>query len=176
MKKHIFLTGDVQIGKSTAISKALKLLKIIPGGFRTFGVNYQEDGSSDVFIFPANSTPEYGYRVAHRTAGCKIIFREIFDEFGSFLLKQQSELILMDELGYMESAALKFQQTVFETLDGTVPVLGVVRNKDTPFLNAVRARDDVLVLTVTENNRDYIPEKIVYFFSSALKKEKESGN
>ncbi|HJJ36417.1 MAG TPA: hypothetical protein O0X27_04490 [Methanocorpusculum sp.] len=168
MKKHIFLTGDIQIGKSTAISRALELLKITPGGFRTFGINYQEDGSSDVFIFPANSTPESGYRVAHRTSAGNSVFPEIFDEFGSFFLKQPAELILMDELGYMESSANKFQQTVFETLDETTPVLGVVRNKETPFLNAVRARDDVLVLTVTRDNREYVPEKIAYFFNKAI--------
>lgn len=172
MKKHIFLTGDVQVGKSTAISKALELLHVTPGGFRTFGVNYQKDGSSDVVIFPAHSTPENGYVVAHRASSGNSLFPEIFDEFGSVYLQQPADLILMDELGYMESAAKKFQQTVFETLDGTTPVLGVVRNKETPFLNAVRARDDVLLLPVTKNNRGYIPEKIEYFFNNMLKKQK----
>lgn len=61
-----------------------------------------------------------------------------------------------------------FQQTVFETLDGATPVLGVIRNKKTAFLDAVRARDDIILLTVTKENRDFIPEKIVYFMSGRV--------
>jgi len=170
MIKHIFLTGDKQVGKSTVILKTLALLNETIGGFRTLGTNYLEDGSSDVVIFPANSTPEHGHRIAHRTSTGNSVYPEIFDEFGSFFLKQPADFILMDELGYMESNAEKFQQTVFETLDGTIPVLGAIRNKETPFLNAVRSRNDVIILTVNKNNRDFLPRKLVYFFNNVDKK------
>ena len=33
---HIFLTGQIQIGKSTVIQKTIKLLDINCGGFRTY--------------------------------------------------------------------------------------------------------------------------------------------
>lgn len=163
MKKHIFLTGGVQIGKSTAITKAVDMLGIIPGGFRTKGANYTADGSSDVMIYPAEKTPEKGHRAAHRSPAGKTVFPEIFDTYGPLYLKRPAELILMDELGYMESSAEVFQKAVFETLDGETPVLGVIRNKSTPFLDTVRSREDVILLTVTVHNRDFIPEKIVYF-------------
>lgn len=169
MKKHIFLTGDIQVGKSTAIRKALAMLGCSVGGFRTSGTNYQADGSSDVVIYAASASPESGYRVAHRSATTGIsVYPEIFDEFGTYYLQQPGTILLMDELGYMESKALKFQEAVFAALDGTTPVLGVIRNRDTPFLNIVRKRDDVIVLTVTEANRDIIPNKISYFFKNLL--------
>ncbi|HJJ39239.1 MAG TPA: hypothetical protein O0X42_03780 [Methanocorpusculum sp.] len=165
MKKHIFLTGEVQIGKSTIISKAVDMLGITPAGFRTKGAHYQPDGSSDVVIYPAEKTPEEGYAAAHRSPTGKTVFTEIFNTFGTIYLKRPAELILMDELGYMESSADEFQMAVFETLDGETPVLGVIRNKSTPFLDAVRKRDDIILITVTEQNRDFIPEKIVYFIN-----------
>ena len=65
----------------------------------------------------------------------------------------------------MESSAEVFQKAVFETLDSETPVLGVIRNKSTPFLDAVRSREDVILLTVTVHNRDFIPKKIVYFMN-----------
>jgi nucleoside-triphosphatase len=34
--KHIFLTGEIQIGKSTVIKKTLTLLKLEYGGFCTY--------------------------------------------------------------------------------------------------------------------------------------------
>ena len=33
---HLFLTGSVQIGKTTALNKTLELLKVTPGGFRSY--------------------------------------------------------------------------------------------------------------------------------------------
>lgn len=168
MKKHIFLTGERQIGKSTAVSKALQMLNVTPGGFRTAGANVKEDGSSDVMLYPAEMRPEDGQKAAHRMPDKREAYPEIFDTYGASLLKRPAKLILMDELGFLESDAKTFQQTVFETLDGATPVLGVIRNKKTAFLDAVRARDDIILLTVTKENRDFIPEKIVYFMSGRV--------
>ena len=165
MKKHIFLTGDIQIGKSTAITKAVDMLGITPAGFRTKGTNYTADGSSDVILYPAEKTLETGHRAAHRSKTGITVFPEIFNTFGPIFLKRPAELILMDELGYMESSAAEFRKAVFETLDGETPVLGAIRNKSTPFLDAVRNRDDIILITVTEQNRDFIPEKIAYFIT-----------
>ncbi|HJJ32910.1 MAG TPA: hypothetical protein O0X19_00810 [Methanocorpusculum sp.] len=168
MKKHIFLTGERQIGKSTAVSKALQMLNVTPGGFRTAGANVKEDGSSDVMLYPAEMRPEDGQKAAHRMPDKREAYPEIFDTYGASLLKRPAKLILMDELGFLESDAKTFQQTVFETLDGATPVLGVIRNKKNAFLDAVRARDDIILLTVTKENRDFIPEKIVYFMSGRV--------
>ena len=46
---HIFLTGDVQVGKSTIINKTLAALKIErPGGFRSVSVPDLPDGAMSV--------------------------------------------------------------------------------------------------------------------------------
>ncbi|KPU42537.1 hypothetical protein OXPF_43220 [Oxobacter pfennigii] len=34
--RHIFLTGDIQIGKTTAVNKSLEILNIKPSDFRTY--------------------------------------------------------------------------------------------------------------------------------------------
>ena len=168
LKKHIFLTGDVQIGKSTVINKAVMMLDVPVGGFRTVGANYQKDGSSDIIIYPAEKRPEEGKIAAHRTPDGRISYPEVFDTYGAEYLRRPAKLILMDELGFLETDAKLFQKAVFETLDKTTPVLGVIRNKNTAFLDAVRARNDIILLTVTKENRDSIPEKIVYFMSGKV--------
>ena len=51
---HIFLTGDVQVGKSTIINKTLAALKIErPGGFRSVSVPDLPDGAMSVYLIPA---------------------------------------------------------------------------------------------------------------------------
>jgi nucleoside-triphosphatase THEP1 len=63
----------------------------------------------------------------------------------------------MDELGFIESAASAFQNAVFAVLDGSVPVLGVIRKGSTPFLEKVKAHGNVSVVEVDTANRDKLP-------------------
>lgn len=51
--KHIFLTGERGVGKSTIISRITSGLDFVPGGFNTVVGRVSEDGSSDhIFIIP----------------------------------------------------------------------------------------------------------------------------
>ena len=57
-----------------------------------------------------------------------------------------AQLLLMDELGMMENAATLFAQAVSQCLDGAIPILGVVKPRSTPLLDAVRAHPAVQVI------------------------------
>ena len=70
--------------------------------------------------------------------------------------KAYSDLIVMDELGFFESNAALFQNKVLEILDSDTPVLGVLKQKDIPFLNNIRNRNDVTIFVVTHGNRDEV--------------------
>ena len=51
---HIFLTGDVQVGKSTIIRKTLLALQLQAiGGFRSISVPDLPDGAMSVYLIPA---------------------------------------------------------------------------------------------------------------------------
>jgi len=166
MQSNLFLTGPVQIGKSTAINRALEILNPANiGGFRTIGTNYTADGKSDVVIYSANKSPNTGHIVAHRENGTREAFPPIFDTYGSEYLKNDADFILMDELGFLETEAHLFQDAVIEAIEKSTPVLGVIRHgKNTPFLDNLRKREDITILMVTEENRNEIPKKIVEFF------------
>ncbi len=166
MQHHIFLTGNLQVGKSTIIHKVIEESGIIAGGFRTVGGNYAKDGSSDVFLLGMNENPAPDRIVAHRF-GCgrgRTVYPEVFDTVGPRLLGDSSpSLIIMDELGFMEKDAVQFQNAVLSTLDGSVPVLGVIRNMQTPFLDEVRAHPKVDVIIVTEENRAEVLQQVLSF-------------
>ena len=113
---HIFLTGDVQVGKSTIINKTLAALKIErPGGFRSVSVPDLPDGAMSVYLLAAaEKAPAMGdfNRVGIRKGCGRGIekFPQAFETAGVQALKnaEQSRLILMDEVGRMESAAARF--------------------------------------------------------------------
>ena len=60
----------------------------------------------------------------------------------------------MDELGFLERDASRFQAAVLAALRGPQPVLAAVKNRDDPFLRAVRSVPGVRVLYITRDNRE----------------------
>lgn len=157
---HYFLTGDIRIGKSTIIQEIIEEFPGKVGGFRSVIGNYTSDGSSDIFLLPADGAEKgcnLENRAAHRNfpANTYESFPEIFNRVGSSLLEEtkQCALIIMDELGFMESEAFDFQEKVMETLDGDPPVLGVIKPKRAPFLDRVRSHPAVCIFEVTPDNR-----------------------
>lgn len=165
MQSHIFLTGDIQVGKSTIIRKVIPELGITPGGFRTSWGDLLPDGSAELFLLGMDEAPSSD-RIAARRFGSgrgMTAFPEIFDEVGSRLLAEASSspLIIMDELGFIEKNAAEFQKAVLSTLNGFIPVLGVVRNMQTPFLDKVRSHPNVEVIIVTKENREEIFEQVL---------------
>ena len=60
------------------------------------------------------------------------------------VLREKGDLMVMDEIGSMESVAPAFMEEILRLLDGDMPVLAYVRDQDTPFLRRVRAHERAL--------------------------------
>jgi len=165
MQSHIFLTGDIQVGKSTIIRKVIHELGISPGGFRTSWGDLLPDGSADLFLLGMDEVSSSDRIAARRFGSGRGItaFPEIFDKVGSRLIAEASSspLIIMDELGFIEKDAATFRHAVLSSLNGSVPILGVVRNMQTPFLDSVRSHPNVKVIIVTKENREELFEQVL---------------
>lgn len=76
----------------------------------------------------------------------------VFDAFGTAVLRAipAGSLVVMDQLGTMESHALAFQQQVLSMLDGRFAVLACIRDKDTPFLSTLRAHPGFLTVSMDQ--------------------------
>ena len=71
------------------------------------------------------------------------------------------DMLIMDELGFMERDAHVFTDAVPGMLDRGIRTVGVLRNKpDGPFWDMLHERDDTVIITVDEENRDDIPDII----------------
>lgn len=157
---NIFLTGQVQVGKSTIINKFIESHSNLNiGGFKTVS-NFNEDIGvyGGVYIIPASSkTYEFNSQchVGNRVSGKKA-FPKVFDIKGSEFLDSCNycDLIIMDEIGFMESKAKKFSKVVLETLGGDVPVIGVVKPMMQGLPLAIKQHEKTKVLEVTVENRD----------------------
>lgn len=164
---HIFLTGNVQVGKSTVINKVLAQLPLTVGGFRS-GFDHQRSQSDRwLYMWDASQPPaqDETHRIVHFTENKPQVFTERIDAIGAAALRRAREngaqLILMDECGRFEGRAEEFKREIFAVLDGDTPVLGVVRQGYGGWLDEIRSHPNVTVLTVTEENRDTLHAQIL---------------
>jgi len=194
MKKHLFLTGEKQIGKSTVLNRLLEERERIAeqaeaeagraeaevgkaeaeagqakdagidgypgrvrlGGFWTVRAMGVYDDRMTVHLLRPGELPTEENLLFFCKSGDRTGVAERFDRLGCAALanSEDAELILMDELGPHEMEAELFRKAVLETLDGDIPVWGVLQKAESPFLAAIAERPDVELVTVTEENRD----------------------
>ena len=155
-KRHLFLTGEKQVGKSTLLWK-LAGMAGSTAGFRTVRTNEFLGDRFSVHMLAAGKADQPGEE--NLLFVCRSESPEKdgrFDALGCALLADTAgaALIVMDELGPNEHGAKAFQRAVLDTLDGSVPVLGVLQRAESAFLASVAAHPDVDVVEVTRENRD----------------------
>ncbi len=64
------------------------------------------------------------------------------------------EIVVIDEIGKMECFSFLFRQTLLNVLDSDNSVLGSIAMKGDKFIQKIREREDVLLIHITESNRD----------------------
>jgi nucleoside-triphosphatase len=141
------------IGKSTLVRHLLTQVHSEVDGF--FTVKH----GSDVFLYNARdylkgrAKPQCIGRCDCR--GKMTAYASVFDAFGEMIGRFPAHsLIVMDELGFMERDAKAFCDAVLKVMADDHPVLAVVKAQSSPFLDAVRNQDEVMLCHLTAENRD----------------------
>lgn len=172
--KNIFLTGEIQVGKSTAINRALAAVKPKVEGFRTLGGPRDKDGGSYVHMIPADGTEPIGtgnrifYRRFNGGQPHFQVFEDVFETRGPALLQPSPacELLLMDEIGIREAACTRFHDAILQALEGEIPVLGVVQIRPGGFLDEIRNHPSVELITVNVENREQVYQMLAEWILS----------
>lgn len=158
-RKHILICGEVGIGKSTLIARLLEHSSRPLYGFITKKLDPDENGFHPIYIHPAGAKTrvwEQDNMIGTCDRRTHNINLDVFNTLGvSYLQAKPDGIIVMDELGFMESKADAFTQAVIHALDGEVPVIAAVKARfDVPFLNEVRAHPKTMLYMITTENRD----------------------
>lgn len=173
--KQIVLQGERGAGKSTLIQRLAKNLNLTIGGYLTKAVYSEEKRCREIYMFPASSlmadenqdeTPLCKGRLCGIAMdGVKETYPDVFDTYGVSLLEEAEnvQLIIMDEIGFLENEAYAFQKKVLLALDGKTLMIAAIKtkHKTTPFLEAVRSHENVRLIEIDENNRDTVYEELI---------------
>ncbi|MBQ3200696.1 MAG: hypothetical protein IJB22_02135 [Clostridia bacterium] len=168
MKRHILITGERGVGKSTLIRRLQQEWGCPVYGFRTVRQAADETGFHPIYIQKAACVQEeYRCEEENRIGSCNgrthAVNKDVFNTLGAQYIEeaQQGGVIVMDELGFMEAEAEQFKRAVFFALEGDIPVIAAVKaRQDIAFLNEVRSHPKADLFTVTPQNREELFQKM----------------
>ncbi|MGM0471089.1 MAG: nucleoside-triphosphatase [Bacillota bacterium] len=159
--KHILLTGEINVGKSTIINRILAdlELELEVAGFKTlpYLVNERVQGYHIVSMLNQDQSQSLSLIANKVDNGCQPLVKT-FENRGVNILKRSltsdKKVVLMDELGYLEAQAEKFKHYIWECFEANKLVLGVIKSLDLDYLNEIRSRSDVELVKITKENRE----------------------
>lgn len=162
---HILITGKPRTGKTTLIKRIIEACEPACGGFYTEEIT--RGGERLGFLIRTTEKKEAilaekGLRSPYRLGKYGINSRNL-DEIGVAAVEEAvacKDIIVIDEIGKMELFSQKFREVVIKALNSGKRVVGVIHLAERPFLNAIRERDDVLLLEVNGGNNEEIWEKV----------------
>jgi len=169
MGRTLLLTGRPGVGKTTVIKKAAQALDAEAGGF--FTEEIRDEGGRRVGFRLVRLGGD-GAVMAHvelRGEGRPRVSRygvdvDAIDRVGVEALRDATAsggLIIVDEIGKMELTSEAFKDAVLEAVDSEARVLGTVMRGSNPWVDGLRAREEVMVWEVTRENRDELVDEVV---------------
>ena len=168
--KHVFLTGDPGVGKSTIVSRVRARLAtaVEAVGFVTLEQRDPEQGQRIGFrsINVADAADSVQLASLEEGDGPRVgPFRVNLAEVTAFCRRTLSpasaatrpRLHFMDEIGAMQLLSAELEQLFGSVVDGSCHCFGTLPTRglhDLTFVEGLRGRADVRVLEVTEDTRD----------------------
>lgn len=166
MTPKVLLTGRPGCGKTTIVQRVLKEYGGGAGGFYT-----REIRSSGVRTgFEVVCLDGKCGNLAHvdipselrvSKYGVDLTFLESIALPSVRKAIEGKVLVVIDEIGPMEIRSRLFREVVRETFDSNVPVLATIVQRSTTFGDAIKQRQDVRLIEVTQNNRDGLVSWII---------------
>jgi nucleoside-triphosphatase len=170
---NIVVTGVPGIGKTTLIRAIAEALGRRAGGIITRET--REGGSRTGFAIEALGGQRRILASRHFEQGPRVgpyrVSIENLEAVGVEAVRRalnRRQVILIDEIGKMELKSPAFKAIILEALESDLPTISSMGISKIAFMDAVRERPDVTIVTITADNRDRLKERIMTMISSWL--------
>ena len=167
---HVLITGPRGAGKSTLIRRLTEELALPIVGFETKKEETEPDEQLGIPVYICLAGSAERQLVGYGGNGHSHIYTEVIDRFAAQLPTSapSGHLVVMDEIGTMESNSQAFCRAIMTLLDGDTPVLAAVKEKDATFLNAVKNHPNCKLFRITEENRNSLYGEVLQFLNNQL--------
>lgn len=169
--KNILITGARNCGKSTLINNMLEDLNLDYAGYRTlpYYINGYEQGYYIHGYLDGVRKEKLYSPISIKISGNRCLsVIETFETLGVYILRESrrnknTSFILLDEIGFLEEESEKFKEEIHKCLDSTKFCLGVLKLKESKFLNSIKFREDTLFINIEDisyKDRKFIKDEI----------------
>jgi nucleoside-triphosphatase len=171
MKRLFFVTGQPGVGKTSILLRIADALKA--KGYDIRGMisrEIREQGTRIGFEITDFYTEQKGW-LAHvkQSSGPQVgKYRVNLDNLKNIGVNailnaiKNADVIVVDEIGPMELFSQAFRDVILQAVNSTKPLLGTIHFRaQSPFISAIKARNDVEIFEVTIENRQNIYNLII---------------
>ena len=163
--KNILICGPPGVGKTTLIKKILENINLRAGGFYTeeirennrrvgfkiISLDNQEGILAHISIKNSRRVGRYGVNIYDlENIGVKSLSQALRDD----------DLIIVDEIGKMETFSDKFKDKVLDCLNSEKFVLATIGIGGDKFISKIKERKDIVLFTINIENRDRLIDRI----------------
>jgi nucleoside-triphosphatase len=163
---RLFLTGPPGCGKTTLLIKLAQAAGSPAGGFYTeelregrrrvgFRIRRLDTGEEAVL---SHVSLRSGPRVGAYVVSLENIERLMLP---AMRCQGPGRLVLIDEIGKMECLSGAFREAVTELLDSGCHVVATIALRGTPFIESLKQRPGVRLMTIDPEGRDQLAAELV---------------
>jgi len=162
---NILLTGPPRVGKTTVVMRVVEMLGKNADGFYT--EELRERGRRTGFLLRSLDGQEgllahVGLR-GRPSVGRYTVNIEDLESVGVKAIERalrSDGVVVIDEIGRMEIYSEAFRKAVLKALSSRNRVLATIREGGEPFCDGIKGWEDVMLVQVSEGNRDDLPARL----------------
>ncbi len=172
-KKNILISGLPGVGKTTVVIRiAEALVDFHPAGFYTSEMRERgmRQGFELVSLDGKRSLLSHVKLESRYRVGRYGVDIKGFEDFLDMLnfTERVTRLVVIDEIGKMESFSEKFKKLVKGLLDSEKPVIATIAQKGEGFISEIKKRGDVLLFELTQANRVMLGDELARYAKTLL--------
>ncbi len=153
--RHLVLTGARQSGKSTLAQRYLAETGQRCAGYRT---KVREQTVAGPIYEMEDLLTGQAEPISRLEGGQIVGIPDTFDGFGTQVLLRamasEVPVLLLDEIGRFERTSPQFLAAVEAVFSDGRPVVAVLKQEPLPYLEAIKARDDVVLVDLDTVSRE----------------------
>ncbi|MFX0198571.1 MAG: NTPase [Candidatus Hodarchaeota archaeon] len=167
--KHILVTGPPRCGKSTLIERVVRKIEKPVTGFFTLEIKEQGKrvGFSIITIDGKKGVLAHQDIKSQPRVGKYGVNLHDIDHIAvpSMIPTKPDAIVVIDEVGKMECLSPLFRQTLIKILDTKHRVIGSIAQKGDQFIQKIKKRNDIMLIDVSEKNRDNLSHSLITILS-----------